>query len=295
MLKRTLVFENPCQLSLRNCQLVINLKECPEERRSIPIEDIGFVIIDNSMISVTMPLLNALSEANIAVVFCNSKGMPSSVLYNLETNNLQGEVLRNQIGTKESLKKQLWKQIVTAKIKNQAGLLNALGKNGKQLKPLWQNVLTGDSENREGIAARLYFKELFGKNFIRERSLPGINVFLNYGYTILRAATTRSLMGSGLFPAIGIFHHNRSNAFPLADDIMEPYRPYVDEIVFSLLNNGYDNLTTEVKGKLINVLYSDARFEKVTRPLSVGLTITTASLVKCLAKEEKLLRLPSYE
>lgn len=293
MLKRSVILENPCKLSLRNRQLVVTLKERPDEKHTIPIEDIGFVMIDNYMVNFTMPLLNALSEANVAVVFCNGKGMPSSMLLNLETNNLQGETIRYQIAAGEVLKKQLWRQIVTAKIRNQAGLLIKIGKNGKQLKPLWQNVTSGDIDNREGIAARIYFKELFGKDFVRDRALPGINSLLNYGYTVLRAATARALMSSGLFPAIGIYHHNRSNAFPLADDIMEPYRPYVDEIVFTLINDGNTELSAEVKGKLVYVLYSDTRFAKVTRPLSVGLSITMASLAKCYSKEEKQVRFPS--
>ena len=292
MLKRTLVFSNPITLSLRNCQLVLAYKDDPNNKQTIPIEDIGVILIDHQQVSITIPLMNALVEGNVQVVVCNDHGMPSAMLQSFEGNNLQGEILRNQIGVGEVLKKQIWKQIVEAKIKNQSVLLNKVGRNGSILKPYYQNVKSGDTDNREGIAARIYFSELFGELFVRDRSLSGINLLLNYGYTILRAATARSLVSSGLLPAIGIFHHNRSNAFPLADDIMEPYRPYVDEIVYDLAMQGRLELTKNNKADLIKVLYADTQFVKVTRPLSVGLSLTSASLAKCFAKEQIKLSLP---
>lgn len=292
MLKRTLVFSNPMSLSLKNCQLVLAFKDDPDNKMTIPIEDIGVVIIENQQVSITVPLMNALIEGNVQVVVCNDRGMPSAMLQSLESNNLQGENLRNQINAGEVLKKQLWKQIVEAKIRNQAALLNKVGQEGDILKQYYRNVKSGDSDNREGIAARVYFSELFGESFIRDRTLPGINALLNYGYTILRAATARALVSSGLLPAIGIFHHNRSNAFPLADDIMEPYRPYVDEIVYALSMQGKMELTKDVKADLIQVLYADTQFSKVIRPLSVGLTFTSSSLSKCFAKEQTRLSLP---
>lgn len=292
MLKRTLVFSNPVMLSLKNCQLVLAYKDDPDNKITIPIEDVGVVIIEHQQVSITIPLMNALVERNVQVIVCNDRGMPSAMLQSFEGNNLQGENLRNQIDAGEVLKKQLWKQIVETKIRNQAALLNKVGQNGIILKQYYQNVKSGDTDNREGIAARVYFSELFGDSFVRDRTISGINALLNYGYTILRAATTRALVSSGLLPAIGIFHHNRSNAFPLADDIMEPYRPYVDEIVFNLAMQGKFELTKSVKADLIQVLYADTRFVKVTRPLSVGLTLSSASLAKCYAKEQSKLSLP---
>ena len=292
MLKRTLVFSNPMTLSLKNSQLVLVYKDDPDNKVTIPIEDIGVVIIEHQQVSITIPLMNALVEGNVQVVMCNNRGMPSAMLQSFEGNNLQGENLRNQMGAGEVLKKQLWKQIVEAKIRNQAALLNKVGQEGDRLKQYYQNVKSGDADNREGIAARIYFSELFGESFLRDRTVPGINALLNYGYAILRAATARALVSSGLLPAIGIFHHNRSNAFPLADDVMEPYRPYVDEIVYDMAMQAKLDLTKDVKAELINVLYADTQFSRVTRPLSVGLTLTTASLSKCFAKEQTKLSLP---
>lgn len=293
MLKRSLVFTSAVALSLKNNQLVVSYKDMPDEKRTIPIEDIGCVIVENQMTTMTMPIINALADANVAVIICDGKSMPNAMVQSFGANITQGETLRNQMSVGEVLKKQLWKQIVEAKIRNQALLLNKLGKNGDKLKPFYMNVKSGDSDNREGIAARLFWQELFGDGFTRDREKPGLNALLNYGYTILRAATARSLVASGMLPAIGLFHHNRSNAFPLADDVMEPYRPYVDEIVYTLYQQGQVTLNQQTKGILINVLYCDTKFEKVIRPLSVGLTMTTASLTKCYAKETTKIVFPS--
>lgn len=184
--------------------------------------------------------------------------------------------------------------MVEAKIRNQASVLNRIGKNDNVLKPYYSNVRSGDPDNREGIAARIYFQHLFGDSFVRNRDEPGINVMLNYGYSILRAATCRAIVSSGLLPAIGIYHHNRSNAFPLADDLMEPFRPFVDEIVYDLIKHGEQKLTKDVKGQLISVLYVDTLYKKIKRPLSVGLSMTTSSLVKCLSKEQNIISMPAF-
>ena len=295
MLKRALFFSTPLDLTLRNNQLVVNTRQMPEVKNSVPIEDIGFVVLENQQINITLPLLNALSDNNVAVIICGNNFMPNSMLLNLDSNRTQGESYRAQIEASEPLKKGLWKQIVEAKIRNQTALLNKLGKDGDKLKPYYSNVKSGDSDNREGIAAKIYWNELFGEDFIRNRDGASPNNLLNYGYTLLRAAVARALMGSGLFPAFGIFHRNRYNAFPLADDIMEPYRPFVDEIVFDLYANGERELTKQVKSDLIHLLYTDTRFGKVLRPLEVGLTFTTSSLAKCFAGDVKKISYPQLE
>ncbi len=292
MLKRTLVFTSPLKLSLRNAQLVVSTKEAPTEQRTVPIEDIGMVIIENQMITLTMPLMNALVDGGVGVVLCDAKGLPHAMVQNMDSNNLQGECLRNQITMGEVMKKQLWRQIVEAKIRNQSALLQKIHGRGDVLKPYYSNVKSGDADNREGIAARVYFSELFGEDFIRDRTIPGINAMLNYGYSVLRAATARALVSSGLTPSLGIFHHNRSNAFPLADDIMEPFRPFVDETVYHLCEQGIHEVDTDSKFELIATLSVDTHYEKVMRPLQVGLSITMASLAKCYAGEMKRLSLP---
>lgn len=292
MLKRTLFFSTPLCLSLNNNQLIINTREAPDMKRSIPIEDIGFVVLEHQQTNVTLPLLNALSENNVAVIICGKDYMPNSMLLNLDSNTTQGENYRSQIDASDPLKKGLWRQIVELKIRNQSNLLNKLGKDGDLLKPYYNNVKSGDVDNREGIAAKVYWSELLGADFVRYREGKCPNNMLNYGYTILRAAVARSLMGSGLFPAFGIFHRNRYNAFPLADDIMEPYRPFVDEIVFDLYANGERELTIYVKSRLLRLLLIDTVFKDITRPLDIGLTMTTASLSKCFKGTLKKLSYP---
>lgn len=295
MQKRVLFFSSLYYLSLRNGQMVIQPPGLPSEKKTVPIEDLGVVVLENQQISVTLPLMNALADNNVAVVICGDNLMPNAMLMSLEVNTTQGECYRTQIEASEPLKKGLWRQVVEAKIRNQAALLDKFGKNGNKLRPYYQNVKSGDSDNREGVAAKIYWQELMGEGFTRGREGEEPNNLLNYGYTILRAAVARALMGSGLFPAFGIFHRNRYNAFPLADDIMEPYRPYVDELVYSLWKEGKSKLDKEVKAALLRLLFVDTRFDKVLRPLDVGLSFTTASLAKCFAGVQKKIAYPRLE
>lgn len=295
MLKRTLVFSSPVSLSLHRCQLVVAYKDPSAEAPiTVPIEDVGMVMVENQRVSFTVPLLNYLAASGVQVVFADARGMPSSMLLPFEGHSLQGEVLQAQIACGEVLRKRLWKQIVETKIRNQAAVLCRIGADAQVLRPLYQNVKSGDADNREGAAARLYFPLAFGKDFVRCRDADdGVNTLLNYGYAVLRAAVARALVASGLYPGIGLFHHHRSNAFPLADDIMEPFRPYVDSVVLALVQQGCPALNKETKAALIQVLYADAVYEKVTRPLSVGLSFTTASLVRCLREKKNTLSLPT--
>lgn len=262
------------------------------EVRTVPVEDIGFVLVENQQVGFTIPLLNALSENNCAVVFCNAQHMPVSMLMNLESNNVQAETYKFQIEASLPLKKNLWRQLVEQKIVNQAALMNEIGAEGDKLKPLYSNVKSGDADNREGVAAKIYWDSIFGNEFVRTRFGGDPNPLLNYGYSILRAATARALMGSGLYPAFGLFHKNRYNAFPLADDLMEPYRPYVDQLVVDMVRSGQDTLTIDTKQRLLSILFVDVRFDVLTRPLQMGLSVTTASLARCLRGESKRLELP---
>jgi CRISPR-associated protein Cas1 len=294
MIKQTLTFTSPASLSLKNNQLVIRKKET-DEVYTRPIEDIGMMIIENPMVMLTVPLLNELAGNNVGVIFCDSKQMPRSMLQSLESNSTQGESFREQIDISEPCRKQLWKQIVESKIRNQAQLLNKYYKDGNSLKPYYMNVLSGDSDNREGVAAKQYWKFLFGSDFIRDRIGVEPNSLLNYGYTLLRAATARALLGSGLLPAFGLFHRNRYNAFPLADDIMEPYRPFVDELVFELYANGETELDKSTKPVLQRIFFCDVHLGNILRPLEIALTMTTASLLRCYKGEEKKLVLPELQ
>lgn len=293
MLKQTLFFSHPARLSLKDNQLVITLKDS-NEMITRPIEDIGFVVIENQQIIFTIPLLNELVHNNVSVILCDAKGMPSSMLMGLNNNATQAESLKYQLNVSEPMRKQAWKQIVEQKIRNQAAVLDKLGIEHHNLKACYSSVLSGDTSNREGIAARQYWTQLFGKDFRREREGLPPNNLLNYGYAILRAATARALIGSGLLPALGLFHRNRYNAFPLADDVMEPYRPYVDEIAFGATEEGMLELDKETKVRLLNLLVTDVRIGKMTRPLSLALTTTSASLLKYYKGETKKVTLPVF-
>jgi CRISP-associated protein Cas1 len=293
MLKRTLYFTNPFRLSLKNNQLVAEERETGEVR-TVPVEDIGFVVLESMQISISLPLVEALVSNNVAVVFCDSKHMPQSLLLNLDGHNTQTEIFRNQINASQPLKKNLWKQTVEAKIKNQAKLLKLLDRKSFDVLNYAKDVKSGDLENREGAAARIYWSRLFGEYFLRDRYGEHPNSLLNYGYIILRAAVARSLVGSGLLPTLGIHHRNKYNAYCLADDIMEPYRPYVDRMVFRMYKQNPDTmiLEKEQKAELLTVLTEDVYIEKLRRPLMVALSITTASLAKCFAGEIKNLKYP---
>lgn len=291
MIKRTIVFTSPCKVTVKDNQLIVENRDSGEVKKA-PVEDLGIVIIEHPMTNISIPALNALSANNCAVVLCDARHMPVSMLFNLESNSVQAERYRQQSEASLPFKKNLWKQIIQAKILNQSRLLSELGLDGEKLKPYYMNVKSGDTDNREGIAASIYWDSLLGKEFVRTRYGDDPNPLLNYGYAILRAGMTRAIMGSGLFPAFGLFHKNRYNAFPLADDLMEPYRPYVDQLVVQSLREGKGQLNTESKQLLLKVMFLDTRFKDMTRPLELALSITTASLARCFAGESKTIEYP---
>lgn len=290
MIKRTLFFGNKSSLTTRNEQLIIKTNE---KEASVPIEDIGFVVIENQESYISLPTINKLINNNVAVIFCNEKHMPSSMLMNLDGHHLQHEFFKAQINASEPLKKQLWQQTVKTKIQHQAQLLEKIGQANTPLNYYASKVLSGDSDNREGAAAAYYWKHIFDFDFKRERYGEHPNAFLNYGYIVLRAAVARALAGSGLLNTIGIHHRNKYNAFCLADDIMEPYRPLVDIKVLEIINN-YDTteLTTEIKAELLSILTQNVYYQNQVSPLIVALNKTTSSLQQCFAGSSKKIIYP---
>lgn len=296
MIKRTLYFGNPTRLSVQQQQLLIKTDEV---ERTVPIEDIGVVVIDHYQISVTHSVLHVLLENNAAVITCNDKHHPTGLLLNLDGHTLQSEKFKAQIEASEPLKKQLWQQTVKAKIQNQAAVLSNWEIDNSYLKRYGQLVLSGDTSNQEAQAARYYWKMLFNEEepfFIRERFGDYPNNFLNYGYAILRATVARSLVGSGLLPTLGIHHRNKYNAYCLADDIMEPYRPYVDHLVKELMNDFPEEkeLYKEIKRKLLEIPALDIMIDGKASPLMVGLQRTTASVAKCFEGEVKKILYPEF-
>lgn len=311
MIKRTLCFSNPAYLSLRNGQLVIKLPEVeksdklPEQFkrdsvRTVPIEDIGVVVLDNRQITITQGLMEKLLENNCAVITCDNSHLPVGLMLPLCGNTVQSERFRNQIDASLPLKKQLWQQTIQQKIRNQAAVLKTSRDATVKNMLVWANdVKSGDSENLEGRAAVYYWKNLFPDTpgFTRDRKGVPPNNLLNYGYAILRAITARALVSSGLLPTLGIHHHNRYNAYCLADDIMEPYRPYVDKLVVKLFDNGdtSDEITTDIKRELLSIPALDVVINGQRSPLMIAATQTTASLAKCFNGELRKIIYPEIQ
>lgn len=282
MPKQTLIFDSPSELSIKNGLLSIVREGKEEVLRAF--EDIQTIMIDHHSVAMTMPLLNRLSEEQIAVIFCNEKHYPQSMLMDLEANSLQTKYFRKQVEATLPLKKQIWKQVVEAKIRNQSRLLDEKFHCGDVLLKYHTNVKSGDTTNREGVAANCYWKLLLGKSFIRDRYGKEPNNLLNYGYALLRSAMARALMDSGLMPTLGVFHRNYYDSFPLADDIMEPYRPFIDRKVSELFECGKKEVDKEVKMALIQLFYAELKRDVLTR--------TTASLVNVYCQNSRIVYYP---
>jgi CRISPR-associated protein Cas1 len=300
MIKRTLYFGNPAYLSLKNAQLVVKIPNADgdDSVRTIPIEDIGFVILDNPQITITHGTLGALVENNTAVVTCDSRHMPAGLLLPSEGNTTQSERYRNQIEASIPLRKQIWQQTIQAKIRNQAAALEK--RRGKEFGNMlaWaDDVRSGDSENLEARAAVFYWDNLFAVEIDKFRRDPDgdmPNSMLNYGYAILRAIIARALVGSGLLPTLGVHHRNRYNAYCLADDIMEPYRPYVDLMVCNILDDiGMPKeMNRDIKARLLTIPTIDVMIDGKRSPLMIAASQTTASLARCYAGEIRKVSYP---
>jgi len=290
MLKKSILLENKASISTKNLQLVIKT----ETREStIPIEDIGYLVIDHPEIYLSIPALNLLIDNNTAVIICNTNHLPNGMFLNLKSHHIQQEIFKNQINASAPLKKQLWQQTITEKITNQGILLKKITLKTNNFEFLASKVLSGDSSNMEGVAANFYWKSFFEHNFKRERFGDYPNNFLNYGYAILRASTARALSGSGLLNTLGIHHKSKYNAFALADDIMEPFRPIVDEKVAEIMQNySEQELNTAIKAELLQILTRTVYFKDEKSPLMVALQKTASSLQQCYTGERKKIKYP---
>lgn len=296
MIKRTLFFGNPAYLSTKNEQLHIAFPDDKPDR-TVPIEDIGMLVLENQQITITNGLLAKLTDNKVAVVSCNAQHMPEGLLLPMNGHSEQTERIRYQLEASLPLKKNLWQQTVTAKIYNQAGLLQEKGKNAQRLFHLAKNVSSGDTGNHEAQAAAHYWQHLFDiPDFNRGQGGIPPNNLLNYGYAILRAVIARALVSSGMLPQIGIWHRNKYNAYCLADDIMEPYRPYVDLVVCHIVENSddYHELTVDIKKELLAIPALDVQIDGQKSPLMVAASRTTSSLFECFAGFSRKIIYPDY-
>lgn len=293
MIKRTLYFGNAAYLKTKDEQLVFESTETGETK-TLPIEDIGVLILDHQQITISQALIAKLLVNNVAFITCDNSHHPTGLLLNLDGNNLQSQKFQAQVEASQPLKKQLWQQTISCKINNQAFLLEQNRVPVKNMRNWATEVKSGDSENHEAVAAAYYWKNIFQifPDFKRERfGLPPNNL-LNYGYAILRAVVARNIVASGMLPTLGIFHRNQYNAYCLADDIMEPYRPFVDKVVLNIvnLNGNFLELNSNMKKELLNIPAMDVLINREKSPLIVAVQKTTSSLAKCFeGKQRKIL------
>lgn len=296
MIKRTLYFGNPAYLSRRDEQLIVRLPEVeknitlPDQfkkdaQATIPIEDIGVVILDHQRIIITQALMAGLLDNNVALITCDKIHHPTGLMLNLAGHQLQSAKFKSQLEASQPLVKQLWQQTIKAKIINQASVLKRYNIEAGNLVRWATDVRSGDADNHEARAAAYYWKNIFPQlaGFTRDRKGISPNNLLNYTYAILRAIVARSLVGSGLLPLLGIHHRNQYNHYCLADDIMEPYRPFADVLVADIIRNGedYTELTPSVKKQLLGIASADVLMHDERSPLMVAVQRTTASLARC--------------
>lgn len=297
MIKRTLYFGSPAYLKTVNEQIVIEMHDTGLTKQT-PIEDIGLLILDHQQITITQAVIAKLLANNVALITCDNTHHPTGLMLNLDGNTLQSQKFQAQVEATVPLKKQLWQQTVMAKIENQAALLKTQSTEYKLLHAYAKDVKSGDSENNEGKAAAYYWKRIFPDflEFRRERYGPPPNNLLNYGYAILRAVVARSIVGSGLLPTLGIFHHNQYNAYCLADDIMEPYRPFVDKTVCHIIsmNGRFLEMTTSMKKELLAIPAMDVNIDEQKSPLMNAVQRTTASLAKCFEGKTRKILYPTF-
>lgn len=301
MIKRTIFIENPCYLKCSNEQLVIGYNQIKGQEvmpdKQVPLEDIGVLILEHQQITITHFLLDKCMQYNIALVCCNHTHHPTGMMLNLDGHTIQSEKFKHQINASEPLKKQLWQQIIVAKINNQASVFKHFDISYHNLLHYALKVKSGDTENCEGSAAAYYWQHLFPPvwNFYRKRDGLPPNNLLNYGYAIIRAVTARAIVAAGLMPTLGIFHRNRYNAYCLADDIMEPYRPYVDQIVRTIVHetSNVQELSREHKVKLLMLPQIDVSIDNETSPLFNAIQRTAFSMAKCFEGKIRKLALPA--
>lgn len=298
MIKRTLFFGNPAYLSTKNEQLVINFPEEEKNQITIPIEDLGYLVLENPQITITNGLLMKLVQNKTVVITCDKQHLPCSLLQPLVGHSEQTERFRHQLDASIPLKKNLWQQTVTAKIQNQANHFLARGKNALRLIRYAKEVKSGNWNNQEALAAAFYFQNLFDiDKFSRNQKGIAPNNLLNYGYAILRAVAARAIISSGMLPSLGIYHHNKYNAFCLADDVMEPYRPFVDAIVYDVIQTGcnIEELNTKIKSDLLKIPAIDVTIDGKKSPLMNAMSRTTTSLYECFDRSKRKILYPKFE
>ncbi|GAA5221149.1 type II CRISPR-associated endonuclease Cas1 [Membranihabitans marinus] len=296
MIKRTIFFGNPVYLRTEQQQMVVDYKDSKKKAARLPIEDIGIIVLEHPQITLTHGLMQRLTAQKVVLITCDQRHMPCGLMLAVEGHSEQSQRLQIQVEVSKPLKKQLWQQTVRTKIRNQGLVLERLGKDGRTLEYWSKQVQSGDAKNHEAFAAAHYWQHLFGiDEFQRDRDGLPPNNLLNYGYAILRAIAARSLVATGLHPGLGIFHKNKYNAYCLADDIMEPYRPMVDRLVTELVDEiGYNFiLDTGIKRQLLQIPMMDVLIDGKRSPLMNAMLRTCHSLYRCYEGKKRKILYPS--
>ena len=294
MLYRSIYIGNPAYLKLKDKQLKVTDPETKEEKGSIPIEDIGLLMLDHYQITLSHQLIQELMKNNVILISCDERHLPLAGMLPFSGNTLFSERVKTQIEVSEPLKKQLWKQTIECKIQNQLKVLEQLGKYASPMYEYLKEVKSGDTTNMEGIAAQHYWKYLIDNDFLRDRFGDYPNPFFNFGYGVLLSIIARALVDTGLLLVLGIFHRNKYNPYCLASDIMEPYRPIADLLVMKWLqlHPEKQSLDKESKTFLLQIATQDVNIEKLVRPLIVGVKMTASSLLKCYTGEKRQMSYP---
>lgn len=295
MITRSIYIGNPAYLKLQDQQMKIL---CPDRRLvkgSIPIEDLGLLMLDHFQITISHQLIQKMMGNNVVIISCDAHHLPHGIMLPLHGHTQHSDRVKEQLEASEPLKKQLWKQTIECKIENQKEVLLRLGNYYEPMIGYQNNVKSGDSTNMEGIAAQHYWKYLISLDFLRQRFGEAPNQFFNFGYAVLRSIVARAIVETGLLPVLGIFHKNKYNPYCLADDLMEPYRPFVDLLVMKFLEKNPDTeeLTKDFKAYLLNIATKDVQIDGLKRPLMVAVKTTSTSLYKCYTGEKRLISYPA--
>ena len=294
MITRSIYIGNPAYLKLKDEQMFILCPETKQTKGKVPVEDLGLLMLDHFQITISHQLIQKMMGNNVVVISCDAHHLPHGIMLPLYGHTEHSARIKDQLQASEPLKKQLWKQTVECKIENQKEVLKLLGNYYDPMEKYLSEVKSGDSSNMEGIAAQHYWKYLISLDFLRERFGDSPNHFFNFGYAVLRSIVARAIVETGLLPVLGIFHKNKYNAYCLADDLMEPYRPYVDLLVMQWLekNPQTEELTKEFKAHLLQIATKDVKIEGLKRPLLIAVKTTVSSLYKCYTGEKRLIAYP---
>ena len=295
MIRKTIEFSTPgTRLSVANCQLVVERPDRP--KTTLPIEDLGVVIVDDIRATYTQSVFLSLLEAGATVLVTGRDHLPAGMMLPLDAHHVQTERHRAQVETSAPVRKRAWQAIVRAKIVQQATVLSHFTGSHGGLAPMARRVRSGDPDNLEAQAAQRYWPRLFGKTFRRDREAEGVNALLNYGYAVVRAAVARGVVAAGLIPSLGVHHRHRGNPFCLADDLLEPYRPYVDWRVRQMVGedgeSAPDLAERETRAELLSLLNETVLVGGRREPLLLALHTSAASLCRALTGRDRTLALP---